>query len=104
MRKKTILESPYSGDVEKNIDYAKKCLRDSLERDECPFASHLLYTQVLNDRDKKERWLGMSQAFEWYEFADQMILYIDLGISKGMLLGVKQAVKRNIPIFKRTIL
>ena len=43
MRKKTILESPYSGDVEKNIDYAKKCLRDSLERDECPFASHLLY-------------------------------------------------------------
>ena len=47
MRKKTILESPYSGDVEKNIDYAKKCLKDSLERDECPFASHLLYTQVL---------------------------------------------------------
>ena len=104
MRKKTILESPYSGDVDKNIDYAKKCLRDSLERDECPFASHLLYTQVLNDRDKKERWIGMSQAFEWYEFADQMILYTDLGISKGMLLGVKQAVKHNIPIFKRSIL
>ena len=46
----------------------------------------------------------MSQAFEWYEFADQMILYTDLGISKGMLLGVKQAVKHNIPIFKRSIL
>lgn len=54
MRKKTILESPYSGDVDKNIDYAKKCLKDSLDRNECPFASHLLYTQVLNDKDKNK--------------------------------------------------
>lgn len=104
MRKKTILESPYSGDIEKNVEYARKCLKDSLDRDECPFASHLLYTQVLDDRDKKQRWQGMSQAFEWYEHADQMVLYIDLGISKGMLLGVKQASKHKIPIYKRTIL
>lgn len=104
MRKKTILESPYFGDIEKNVEYARKCLKDSLDRDECPFASHLLYTQVLDDRDKKQRWQGMSQAFEWYQHADQMVLYIDLGISKGMLLGVKQATKHKIPIYKRTIL
>ena len=104
MRKKTILESPYFGNIEKNVEYARKCLKDSLDRDECPFASHLLYTQVLDDRDKKQRWQGMSQAFEWYQHADQMVLYIDLGISKGMLLGVKQATKHKIPIYKRTIL
>lgn len=39
---KVILESPYAGDVEKNIEYARLCLKDSLLRGESPIASHLL--------------------------------------------------------------
>ena len=57
MGKLVYLESPYAGDVEKNIKYARLCMKDSLDRGEYPFASHLLYTQenILNDNDPVER-------------------------------------------------
>lgn len=49
--KRVILESPYAGDVERNLTYARECVRDSLSRGEAPIASHLLYTQegILKD-------------------------------------------------------
>lgn len=40
-----ILESPYAGDVEGNLTYARRAMHDSLMRGEHPIASHLLYTQ-----------------------------------------------------------
>ena len=58
---KVIIESPYFGDVEKNLEYARRCLSDSLGREEAAFASHLLYTQVLNDEIQDERLLGMKK-------------------------------------------
>ena len=100
---KVIIESPYSGDVKKNLEYARKCLLDSLNRKEAPFASHLLYTQVLDDEIKDQRQLGMKNAFMWYKYADLMAVYIDLGISKGMLEGIEKAYKYDIPIEVRKI-
>ena len=49
--KLVIIESPYAGDIEKNVAYARDCVRDSLMRGEAPYASHLLYTQpnILDD-------------------------------------------------------
>ena len=54
MGKLVILESPYAGEVEKNLDYARKCMKDCFLRGEYPFASHLLYTQnsILDDAIK----------------------------------------------------
>lgn len=43
--RRVILESPFAGHVESNIEYARACIRDSLLRGEAPLASHLLYTQ-----------------------------------------------------------
>jgi hypothetical protein len=43
--RRVIIESPYSGDVETNVAYARAALRDCLSRGEAPLASHLLYTQ-----------------------------------------------------------
>lgn len=43
--KLVLLESPYAGDTERNVDYGRRCLRDSIMRGEAPMASHLLYTQ-----------------------------------------------------------
>lgn len=100
---RVIIESPYSGDVEKNLEYARRCLSDSLSREEAPFASHLLYTQVLNDEIQDERLLGMKNAFMWYKLADLMAVYIDLGVSKGMLKGIEKAHKYDIPIEIRQI-
>ena len=46
-----VLESPFAGNVEMNIHYARACMADCLARGEAPFASHLLYTQpgILDD-------------------------------------------------------
>jgi hypothetical protein len=43
--KLVIIESPYAGEVEANVAYARACMRDSLGHGEAPIASHLLYTQ-----------------------------------------------------------
>ena len=76
---------------------------DSLGKKEAPFASHLLYTQVLDDEIQYQRQLGMKNAFMWYKYADLMAVYIDLGISKGMLEGIEKAYKYDIPIEVRKI-
>ena len=89
---RVIIESPYAGvDLDLNVEYARRCLRDSLDRGEAPFASHLLYPQVLNDAAKKERRLGMSRALDWYECADMVVVYMDRGITVGMRLGISYA-------------
>jgi len=96
-RKLVIIESPFEGNVKRNIRYARACLRDSFLRGEYPFASHLLYTQpgILNDNIKAERILGIHAGLEWGRFADYVAVYIDLGISKGMRLGIKTARQRG---------
>ncbi len=42
--RRTIIESPYAGDIQGNLAYAKRCVLDSLSRGEAPIASHLLFT------------------------------------------------------------
>ena len=36
-----VIESPYAGDVEANVAYAKRCVLDCLRLGEAPYASHL---------------------------------------------------------------
>lgn len=83
--KLVIIESPYRGRVEYNKAYAHACLLDSLERGEAPLASHLLYTQVLDDNDYEDRLTGMKAGWAWAAKADMIAVYQDLGISAGML-------------------
>lgn len=91
--KKVIIESPYAGNIEENIKYARECLRDSLNRGEAPIASHLLYTQenVLNDNNKIERQWGIDAGLAWLLVSDAHIAYIDFGISNGMKYGIEAA-------------
>lgn len=91
--KLVILESPYAGDVETNVRYARACLRDSLMRGEAPIASHLLYTQpgVLDDDIPAERQHGIDAGLAWRTVADATVVYEDLGISRGMQYGIKAA-------------
>lgn len=102
-----VIESPYHGRTERetgrNIQYARKCLLDSLRRGEAPIASHLLHTQVLNDNDPEERKLGMEAGFAWNIHANYVVVYIDLGISSGMKEGMRLAEQHNIPIKIRTL-
>lgn len=100
-----VIESPYTGDVARNVAYAREALRDSLLRGEAPFASHLLYTQpgVLRDEDKTERALGIAAGLDWGDGADLVAVYADLGFSSGMREGVDRAHVRGTPVEVRYI-
>jgi len=104
--KRVILESPYAGDVERNLIYARKCVHHSLKLGEAPLASHLLYTQegVLDDTNETERDLGISAGLSWYRHAELCVVYEDRGISQGMLEGIRHARLYGIPVEFRKIL
>jgi len=103
--KLVVVESPYAGDVETNVRYARAAIRDCLMRGEAPFASHLLYTQegVLDDNIPVEREHGIHAGFAWRQVAQLTVVYKDLGISKGMQYGIDNAIKRGCPVEYRTI-
>jgi len=88
-----ILESPYAGDVERNVAYARACMRDALLRGEAPFASHLLYTQpgVLDDNIVEERQLGIDAGLSIGKLFTRTVVYTDHGISRGMQYGIELA-------------
>lgn len=88
-----ILESPYAGDVDKNVAYARAAVRDCLARGDAPAASHLLYTQpgILNDDDPAERAAGIDAGLAWGVVAAATVVYPDLGVSRGMAHGIERA-------------
>lgn len=86
--KNVIIESPFKGDFARNRAYLLLAIRDSLSRGEAPFASHLFYTEVLDDREPKDRDLGINAGLAWAKKADHVAVYTDLGISSGMKLGI----------------
>lgn len=100
-----IVESPFAGDVARNIEYARLCVRDSLLRGEAPIASHLLYTQpgILNDDIPAERQHGIDAGLAWRAVAQASVVYTDLGISKGMEYGIKAAQAAGIPVEYRSL-
>jgi hypothetical protein len=84
--KLVVVESPYAGDITKNIKYARACMANVLKRGESPYVSHLLYTQpgVLKDDVAHERVLGIEAGYAWSAKADLRAFYVDLGWSTGM--------------------
>jgi len=102
---RVIVESPFAGDVEANLTYARACLADCLKRGEAPFASHLLYTQdgILDDTIPEERERGIHAGFAWGEVATRVVVYTDRGISSGMQYGIDSATKRGVTVEYRTL-
>lgn len=107
--KLVVLESPYGADtdgqIRANIDYARACVRDCLNRGESPIASHLLLTQpgILDDGTPEHRWLGLRAGWAWITVADMMVVYTDYGISSGMKQGIEQAQELGVPIEYRAL-
>ena len=104
--KLVIIESPYAGDIETNVAYARAAMADSLRHyGEAPIASHLLYTQpgVLDDALAHERALGIAAGLAWRAVAHQAIFYVDRGWSQGMLAAKEIYDKEAFPYLLRSI-
>ena len=86
--------SPYAGEVEKNVEAAQRYSRFAVDKGYIPIAPHLLFPQFLNDRNPKERQLGlffgnalMSKCSEVWVFGSR--------ISAGMEAEIKRARWKN---------
>lgn len=100
-----ILESPFAGDTEANVEYARRAVRDALSRGEAPIASHLLYTQpgILQDSVPEERAWGINAGLAWGRVAEATVVYTDRGISRGMEYGIANARKAGRPVELRSL-
>ncbi len=109
-----IMESPFAEDDKKtakrNLEYARAALLDCLQRGEAPFASHLLYTQVLDDTDPAQRTQGIEAGFAWWfgskNAAEEpmIVFYVDHGMTSGMVAALERATKIGACIQVRRIL
>ena len=86
--------SPYAGAVDTNVENARRYSRFAVDNGYIPIAPHLLFPQCLNDRNPKERQLGlffgnalMSKCSEVWVFGDR--------ISAGMEGEIKRARWKN---------
>ena len=106
-RKLTIIESPFSApthnEIVRNVYYAMLAVRDSLSRGEAPYASHLFFTQMLDDTIPAERTLGIDAGFAIGSSATTTAVYADLGTSRGMELGIEAAEKFGRKIVERQL-
>jgi site-specific recombinase len=106
-RELVVIESPYAShnvpDLNRNYNYARACIADSLARGEAPFASHLFYTQFLDDKHEASRRTGLMCGWAWLSRATLVAVYLDLGWSSGMREGVSLARSMKIRIEERSV-
>ena len=101
-----IIESPFRGEDFQRAAYkryAHQCIADCISRGEAPFASHMLYTEALDDNDENQRKAGIRLGSEVGRRMDMTVVYADLGISEGMQRGIDAAKRAGRPVVYRSI-
>lgn len=97
---KTIyVASPYAGDIKKNTEFAKNACRFVIEQRHVFFCPHLLYPNILDENNPKERKLGMDMGLVMLTTCDELWCFGN-HISLGMMAEVEEAHKRNIPTYR----
>jgi hypothetical protein len=89
--------SPYAGDVEKNVEFAKMACRYAIQQNCTPVAVHLLYPQLLNDSDPVQRQIGIRMGLRVLEATDELWC-CGSQISEGMHAEIAAAKRLGIPI------
>ena len=105
-----VIESPFRGRFpEENVEFARRAMEDAYRRGERPFASHLLYTQILDDGDPEQRVEGIELGWDFFHTADLVAVYVNNtaehegGISDGMRRGIQRADEIGVPVEYRTV-
>ena len=89
--------SPYAGEVEKNVDAARKYSRFAVDKGYIPVAPHLLFPQFLNDNSPRERQLGLLFGMALLCKCAEVWVFGD-SISPGMETEIKKAIWKNYRI------
>jgi len=83
-RKIIFVESPYSGDVTRNLKYARRAMEHVIKSGHIPIVTHLLWTQVMDDTDPTQRALALKMCEALRFVCDEVWFFNDYGISDGM--------------------
>ena len=91
------IASPYAGDVEGNVEFAKAACRLAMEQGSTPVAAHLLYPQMLDDTVPKQRELGIRMGLKLLGACSELWL-CGSRVSGGMQEELKEAWRHRIPV------
>lgn len=89
--------SPYSGNVNRNIEMARKYSRFAVDKHYLPIAPHLLFTQFMNDEISEERETAIFMNFVLMSKCAEIWVFGDV-ISKGMQSEINRAKRKNMKI------
>jgi len=91
------IASPLSGDMARNLEFARQACRYAIAQNAVPFAPHLLYTQILDDGSPAERQLGIDMGSQILRLCDELWL-CGARISPGMAEEKELAESLDIPV------
>jgi hypothetical protein len=86
--------SPYSGDVDENVNKARAFCRFALEQQCIPIAPHLMFPQFMDDSNPKDRELAMFMDIVLMGKCNEVWVLSDT-ISEGMAMEIEKAEKRR---------
>jgi len=103
-----IVESPYSGDIQANLDYLDCCIHDCKKRGEGGLATHLLYTKTPfyghvadsppDGMTAGRIWCCKLGTQGWRQIASKAVFYLDRGMSQGMMDALEYYQSIQFPV------
>ena len=100
-RKVVYICSPYSGDIQKNIQNACVAAKTAIiSNNVAPLVPHLMYPTFLDDDNPTERALGIELDLNLISKCDELWYYGDT-ISAGMQAEINFAKTHNIPVIHK---
>ena len=94
MKKLIYVCSPYSGDIEYNVEFARKASRFVVDQGHIPITPHLFLPQFISEETERE--LAMEINTELLEICDELWFFGDK-ISMGMDYEIRFAEDYGIP-------
>lgn len=91
------IASPYAGDVEGNVVFARAACRYAVAKGCTPVAVHLMYPQFLDDRVPGERDTGLKMGHRVLAVCDEIWLCGEK-VSAGMQAEITEAERLGIPV------
>lgn len=95
--------SPYRGNTERNIEYAKELTRLALDGGYVPVTPHLYLTQVLDEDEPEQREKVMAAGTELLKHCRYILIGSRYGLSEGMLAEIDTATENGLAELAATV-
>lgn len=101
--RRVLLETPYDGDLERNIAYCERAIRHSMSLNESPISLLWFLGRFPIHAGVEARSIAIRSLHAWIRICDCMVMYRDYGLSDSMNSGITQALRAKTAIEYRFI-